>query len=220
LANHDLRQPLGSLALLASALKSDCTPTQRRAIAVRIELVARSLEMMLDHINRLSLLSNSSGTPEGTLLPRPLRAVIDELTPAASEAGINLQPIGFEQPGVAVQVRISPNILADLLRAMVLYAIKLGTGHTIDIEFRRRGRHAYVDVGFVGPDPTGAMQRQAFVELVARDGMPDQLIQGLGLAMASAVASHLDMALSAGRLRGGRQRLTLRIALPPLAMAQ
>jgi hypothetical protein len=214
LANHELSQPIGSLTLLAKALEADCSPSQRRAIASRIEVVARSWERMLDELYRLSSPAPDPPADEPTLLPRALWTAIEELSPAAVEAGIQLQPSGVDRPEAAIRLHVPASNLTGLLKAMLLYPIKLGTGHTVDISVHRRGRHAHVDVGFDGPDPTGAMRRQAFIELEQRDGRPDQLVQGLGLATASLVARRLDLELSTGTSRGGRQRLTLRMPIP------
>jgi signal transduction histidine kinase len=213
LANHELRQPIGSLSLLAGALKSDCSPNQRRAIASQIEVVTRSFERMLDELYRLSSPVPDPIADGLTLLPSALRTAIEELSPAAANAGIQFLPSGLDRPEAAIGLHLPAMHMTGLLKAMLLYPIKLGTGHTVDISVHRRGRHAYVDVVFDGPDPTAAMRRQAFIELEERDGMPDQLVQGLGLAMASLVARHLDLELSTGTSRGGRQRLTLRVPI-------
>jgi signal transduction histidine kinase len=214
LANHELRQPIGSLSLLAEALKSDCSPSRRRAIAIRIQIVAHSLEKMLNQLYRLTSPVDDKAADGPVFLPQVIVAAIDELRPAAAAADILIQPVGIERLEAAIRLPLPAIHLAELLKAMLLYPIKLGTGQTVEISAHRRGHHVYVDVRFEGPDPSDAMRRLAFIELAERDGRPDQLIQGLGLAMAATAARQLDLVLSSRTLVGGRQRLTLRCPFP------
>lgn len=208
-ADHDLRQPVQSLAMLAHTLSADCTEQERIETAAKITLVTDSLRDMLDTLSVLARLASGQQAPEARQGSAAALAdrVVAELDPVASRLRI-----AVGRTGVQGQILADLALLERCVRGLVLFALKFGTGREIRIDCRQLKAQVSIDVVYEGPDPAAFIPRQAFVDLSPMLVSPPRVLQEIGLAFIAALSVTLGVAFSHGTARSGRRRLTLRLA--------
>ena len=206
-----MRQPLQSLALTARILTLDCTDAERRAAVQSLRLVLASLDEMVVVLTEMARLANGSQVPRlgRTMLSDVVEAVIADVGPAATAAGITLEHVAR-----AAEVRTDSRLLAMVIKGLVLFAVKEGTGDRIVIETRlagagRHGAKVGLDIGYTGPSPGSALYKQALIELFPLDTQPPRPVQGIGLAFVVVLVDRLKIAFDHGRGRGSKRRLSL-----------
>jgi signal transduction histidine kinase len=207
-AAHDLRQPLQSLALTSRILALDRPQIERQTAVRNLGLALASFDDMLVAVIELAGLTSGTRRPElaSVALARIIETVVGECGPAASAAGITLDHVSL-----TTAIHTDPRLLAKILKALVLYAIKYGTGDRIVIEAGKRGKATAFAVTYAGPHPGGALKHQAFIELGPLGADPSRPVQGLGLAFAAQLAGCLGFKLEPGRTRDGSRRLSLNL---------
>ena len=207
-AGHDLQQPMQSLALTVRVLGLDCTDAERQSALRHLGLIVDSLDDMLSTLIELARLANGSRSAGSSrvMLDDLVNGVVDECRPAATAAGITLEPTTL-----AVEIKTDPRLLTMAIRGLLLFAIKFGTGDRIPVAVLRRRGKVVVDVGYEGAAPGNALDKQAFIELTPLDVEPLRPMQGLGLAMVVQVADLLAIGFEHGRGRNGTHRLSLRM---------
>ena len=209
MAGHDLRQPLQSLALTSRILTLDCTQAERRTAIRNLELVLASFDDMVIAVTELAGLASGTRTPDITSvsLGDLVDAVVADCQAAAAVAGIAIEQL----PLPTAEIETDPKLLAKIVKTLLLYAIKHGTGDRIVVKARRRRATTILDVVYAGQPPGNALKKQAFIELNPLDTDPPRLVQGLGLAFAALVADCLGVVLQTARAPGGLQRLSLEL---------
>lgn len=185
-AAHELKTPLAILRsyleTLASDLSSGLTPEQEeflRAATVGAVRLQSLVEALLD------LAALEAGHTPLDLRPVQARQVIDdvvqEMTPAARDAGIALQTLHSQQPLV---LRADPDRLGQILRNLVDNGIKYtGRGGQVTVSSLCQGERAIVVVEDTGIGVAAEMLPTIFEEFVRGAGQESARGAGLGLAI-------------------------------------
>jgi len=211
-ANHDLRQPAQSLALLHAALVPQTTGTASQKVVTVMGQAIAALNELLDSLVEVSRLdagivdAHPAVVAVGPLLDR----LIDEYAHRAEAAGLRLHRVA-----TGATVTTDPLLLERILRNLIENGLRYTTSGGIVIGCQRRaGRLALVvaDSGFGIPaDQTEAVFEE-FVQLhnSARDRRRGL---GLGLAIVRRLAALLRAELQVRSCPGRGSRFL--VILPP-----
>jgi signal transduction histidine kinase/CheY-like chemotaxis protein len=218
-ASHDLRQPLHSLGLYASALGPHLATPEAREIAARMELSVESLESLFDELLDLSRLD--AGIIE--LKPGPValedcfRRLDREFQNEAQARGLRLRfvptrAIGWTDP-VLIE-RVLGNLVSNALRYTHQGGVVVGV--------RRRGDQLAVEVIDSGMGIARVDRHRVFDEFYQVGNPSRDRRRGLGLGLAivrrlcDLLGHRIELDSEPGR--GTRFRVWLRAtqAAPPV----
>ena len=215
-ASHDLRQPLHSLGLFASALDEHLTSPQARETARSIRESISALESLFDSLLDLSRLDAGVVTVQ----PRnvSVQALFDRLSREfhgeAVERELRLRFV----PTRAV-VRTDPLLLERILTNLVANALRYTQHGGVAVGVRCRGGHAAIEVHDTGVGIPPDKQSLIFEEFyqVNNPGRDRRHGLGLGLAIVQRLAHMLDhpLRLTSAPGRGSRFSIELPLAGGP-----
>ncbi|MBF0332578.1 MAG: PAS domain-containing protein, partial [Alphaproteobacteria bacterium] len=179
-ASHDLRQPVQSLLLLASALRTalDRHPAQRLVdhVTTSVQSLRQLLESLLD-ISRLD-----AGIVEADIRPVEIGELLDRLrdeyAPRAAAAGLRLRVV--RRGGM---VASDPVLLQRVLRNLIENAIRYTRKGGIVVGCRRRGDRLRIDVVDSGIGVPPEEHGRIFREFVQIDNPARDRNLGLGLGL-------------------------------------
>ena len=191
-AAHDLRQPVQAALLLTRMLDDASGPGELKRMAGHIEATLKSLHGMFDVLALLSRIEGGLQTvPLRTCeLADVLKSTMRETATIATERRIRLCFQNIRGP-----IRSHPKLLADVVRSLVLNAIKFADGDEIVAACRRRGRQLRLEVFFKGSGLDNADERSAFIQLSPRGDGPSAGQLGLGLALMERLCDRLGHTL-------------------------
>jgi len=187
IVSHDLRNPLGTIAMAIALLELDIGQERRRA---QVEVVRRAVKRMERLIQDLL---DVDQIESGRLAIAPVRAdaaaLIDEAKPGmqlqASEKGLAIE---FELPHEALTVRADPARIAQVLANLVGNAMKFTpAGGRIDVRLARDGDAARICVSDTGPGIDPADVPNLFDRFWQARDRPRRGGVGLGLAIAQGI---------------------------------
>ncbi len=156
---HEIRNPLGGIALSASKLEKDLAPRPKsRAAAVRISQGVRSLEKLVSQI--LDFAQDYRLDRRPGRLGEVLSAVEDSVRPWAAEHGVT---VSIEPSALAVEAFCDQYRLRQVLVNLVLNGIQSAD----------RGGHVWVSAKPTDPAPDGeAAGTPGGIEIEVRDDGP------------------------------------------------
>ena len=190
-ASHDLRQPLHSLGLFASALDEHLTAAPAREIARSVRASIHSLESLFDSLLDLSRLDAGvvSVEPRNVGLQSVFDRLAHEFHAEAVERELRLRFV----PTRAV-VRTDPMLLERILINLVSNAMRYTARGGVAIGVRRHGRRAAIAVCDTGVGIPADKQDLVFEEFfqVSNPGRDRRRGLGLGLAIVQRLARLLD----------------------------
>lgn len=211
-ASHDLRQPVQSLLLLASALHGalDRHPAQRLVdhLTVSVQSLQQLLEALLD-VSRLD-----AGAVEADIRPVGISALLDRLrdeyAPRAAAAGL-----AFRVVRCGGTVATDPVLLQRMLRNLIENAIRYTRQGGIVVGCRRRGDRLRIDVVDTGIGIPRDDQRRIFREFVQIDNPARDrtLGLGLGLSIVKRLAEVLNARVHVDSTPGAGSRFSVEVPL-------
>jgi K+-sensing histidine kinase KdpD len=214
-AAHDLRQPVQAALLVTRMLDAESARTEQKRAARHIAAALESLSEMLETLALMSRI-------EAGLQVVPLRIcqlsdvlgpIMREMTELAAERGISLR---FRS--VRGLVRSHPKLLVLATRSVLLNAIKFGNGDRILACCRRRVGQLRLEVQYSGASPSGADERNAFVQLFPLANLSIARELGLGLSLLEHLCRRLGHSLHYTKLSRDGQLLAIELPLAPAAI--
>ena len=209
-ASHDLRQPLHSLGLFASALDDEVVSTKARDMTRRIvdsvDLLGKRFDELLD-LSRLD-----SGAVPVRLRNVDLQATFDRMArdfhpeAVARELRLRFMPTGQV-------VRTDDTLFERILSNLVSNALRYTKQGGVVVGARRRGERVLVEVWDTGVGVAPEQQQLIFEEFYQVDnpGRDRRHGQGLGLAIVRRLAALLDIRLSMRSVPGRGTRFRLEV---------
>jgi signal transduction histidine kinase len=194
-------------------LEAESAQGKQKQGARHVAVALHSLNEMLEILALLSRIE--AGLQVVTLracqLSQVLEATLREIAEIAAERGIPLRLRNIR--GV---VRTNPKLLAAAARSLLLNAIKFGTGEGIIACCRRRGSQLRLEIHFAGTSLDGAIERNAFVQLLPADDRRLATELGLGVYLLEYLCRQLGHSLHYTKSSPNEQLLAMEL---PLAAA-
>jgi signal transduction histidine kinase len=181
-ANHDLRQPLHSLGLFATALRNGNVDEAGRKMIDQILQCTESLEQLFDNLLDISRLD--AGQVEVKRESVHINAVFDRLrstfaTPA-EEKGLKLKVRRSKE-----RLNTDPTLLFRVLSNLVSNAIRYTDSGGIVVAARRRGRLVSIQVWDTGVGIPTEQHERIFEEFYQLNNPERDRKRGLGLGLAT-----------------------------------
>jgi signal transduction histidine kinase/CheY-like chemotaxis protein len=212
-ANHDLRQPLHSLGLFATALRNDSHGRASSKLVDQILQCTESLEQLFDNLLDISRLD--AGQVEVKREAVNVDTVFDRLRSAfsgqAHEKGLRLS-VRRTKAMITTDATLLLRVLSNLVTNAIRYTEKGG----VVVACRKRGRIASIEVWDSGIGIPQDQHERIFEEFYQLNNPSRDRTRGLGLGLATVrrVARLLDHPL---RLRSTAGRGSRFIIEAPLA---
>ena len=191
-ADHDLRQPLQTLSLLQGVLAAREKDPEQHDLIDRLE---EAIEALTGMVNTIALVNQiNAGTIAPVILTFPIGLVINRLR---TELAYHADARGLEWRVVSsnLVVRSDPHMLGQVLRVLLIDAMKLIARGTVLLGCRRRGRHLAIQVWIRGTGVSAEQQEIVLNEFHARHG----LSTGTGLVevLVKPLSDRLNLAIKA-----------------------
>lgn len=219
-ASHDLRQPLHSLGLFATALKERVADGEARDLALRIGDSIEALDRLFDELLDLSRLD--AGTVEVRRRAVALQTLFDRLDiefhDEAARKGLRLRLVPSE-----LVVETDPMLLERVLANLVANAVRYTRDGGVLVGARKRGSSVHLEIWDTGIGIAPDQQALVFDEFyqVGNPARDRRQGLGLGLAIVRRLTSLLGHSLQLHSVvgRGTRFRLELPLARGPAESA-
>jgi len=211
-ANHDLRQPLHSLGLFATALRNGTTDESSRKLIDQILQCTESLEQLFDNLLDISRLdAGQVEVKRETLL---VNAVLDRVRSTFA--------VPAQDKGLKLRVRRSkmllttdPTLLFRVLANFVSNAIRYTDSGSVLVACRRRGSVAYIEVWDSGIGIQAEQHERVFEEFYQLNNPERDRTRGLGLGLATVrrIANLLEHPLRLRSVPGKGSRFTIEVPI-------
>jgi len=213
-ASHDLRQPLHSLGLFASALRDFVTQDAGRALVTRIADSIDALDRLFDELLDISRLD--AGTVEVRLRNVSLQPIFDRLDAlfvgdaAARELRLRFVP-------TPLAVHTDPMLLERVLANLVSNAVRYTREGGVLVGARRRGGRVELRVCDTGVGIPVDQYELIFDEFyqIGNPGRDRRRGLGLGLAIVRRLTTLLGIKLELRSIEGRGTCFTLPLASGP-----
>lgn len=183
-ANHDLRQPLHALSLIAGVLDNRIRDPDQREAVENLTLCVKATQQLLGGVLDVARLDAGAVAPE----PRPcdlagiLDTVMAELGPRIQERGADVRRVNVRH-GVIADGAMLTRILANLVGNALLHGVPAPGGRVL-IGARRRGDRLRILVCDNGPGIAPDEQDRVFEEFHRGARPAGDADPGLGLGLA------------------------------------
>lgn len=214
-ANHDLRQPLHSLGLFATALRNGKVDEHGRRMIDQILQATESLEQLFDNLLDISRLDAGQVEVKKEIVPASL--VLDRLRGTFA--------VPAEDKGLKLVVRRSramvftdPTLLFRVLSNLVANAIRYTEQGGVIVACRKRGECVSIEVWDSGMGISPEQHERIFEEFYQLNNPSRDRTRGLGLGLATVrrIVQLLDHPLTLRSIvrRGTRFSLEVPLADP------
>jgi two-component system, sensor histidine kinase len=181
-ANHDLRQPLHSLGLFATALRNNSAGRASQALVDQILQCTESLEQLFDNLLDISKLD--AGQVEVKREVVPVDAVFDRLrrtfSGPAQDKGLRLS-VRRSNAMLATDATLLFRVLSNLVSNSLRYTENGG----VVVACRRRGNMARIEVWDSGIGIPAEQHERIFEEFYQLNNPSRDRSRGLGLGLAT-----------------------------------
>ncbi|MBY0431230.1 MAG: response regulator, partial [Rhodospirillales bacterium] len=180
-ASHDLRQPVQSLMLFASALSQHLRGHPAAPVVAHIERAAMALKTLLDDLLEISRLEAGIITPRSGAvdLAALLGEMNSEYAPRAAARGLVLKVVPCRR-----WVRSDPALLGRILRNLIENALKYTSGGMVLVGCRNRAGRLSIEVHDTGIGIAADKLDLIFEEFQQLDNPERDRAKGLGLGLA------------------------------------
>jgi signal transduction histidine kinase/ActR/RegA family two-component response regulator len=211
-ANHDLRQPLHSLGLFATALRNGSEGRSGIKLVDQILQCTDSLERLFDNLLDISRLDAGQVEVRRTIVP--LNDVLTRLrsmfTIPAQEKNLKLRlrPSSFS-------VNTDSTLLFRVLSNLVSNALRYTDSGGIVVGCRRRGANVVIEVWDTGIGIAAEHQERIFEEFYQLNNPERDRTRGLGLGLASVrrIAQLLDHSVHVQSRVGRGSRFSIEVPI-------
>jgi two-component system, sensor histidine kinase len=211
-ANHDLRQPLHSLGLFATALRNGSEGRSGIKLVDQILQCTDSLERLFDNLLDISRLDAGQVDVKRTIVP--LNDVLTRLrsmfTVPAQEKNLNLRL----RPS-ALSVNTDSTLLLRVLSNLVSNALRYTENGGIVVGCRRRGDRVVIEVWDTGIGIPPEHQERIFEEFYQLNNPERDRTRGLGLGLATVrrIAQLLDHPIRLQSRTGKGSRFSIEVPI-------
>lgn len=211
-ANHDLRQPLHSLGLFATALRNGNPDESSRKFIDQILQCTESLEQLFDNLLDISRLDAGQVEVKRELVPA--NTVLDRLRSTFATSA--------QDKGLVLKVRRSklllntdPTLLFRVLSNFVSNAIRYTDQGSVLVACRRRGNAVFIEVWDSGIGIAPEQHERVFEEFYQLNNPERDRSRGLGLGLASVkrIANLLEHPLRLRSIPHKGSRFTIEVPL-------
>ncbi len=218
-ANHDLRQPLHSLGLFATALRNGSVDESGRKLIDQILQCLESLEQLFDNLLDISKLD--AGQVEVKREVVPVNALFDRLRGAFAESA--------QDKGLKLRLRRSKAMLATdgtllfrVLSNLVANALRYTDNGGVLVACRRRGRNMRIEVWDTGIGIPPEQHERIFEEFFQLNNPSRDRSRGLGLGLATVkrIVQLLDCPLQLRSIPGKGSRFAIEVPIADPAKIQ
>ena len=218
-ANHDLRQPLHSLGLFATALRNGNTDESSRKLIDQILQCTESLEQLFDNLLDISRLD--AGQVEVKREFVQANAVLDRLRSTFAEAAQD-KGLTLKVRRAKVLLNTDPTLLFRVLSNFVSNAIRYTDQGSVLVACRRRRGTVYIEVWDSGMGIAPEQHERVFEEFYQLNNPERDRSRGLGLGLATVkrIANLLDHPLRLRSIPGKGSRFTIEIPMADAARVQ
>jgi len=214
--SHELKTPVGAMALLAEALQdASCDPEAVRRFAGRVQHEAGRLGRLVQELIDLSRLQGADPLPEPTIVSvdRVLVEAVDRARTAAAAAGIDIATGG--QRGLTVDGSEPQLVTAvgNLIENAVHYS---PDGTRVAVAARRNGDDVEITVSDEGIGIGEKDLERVFERFYRADPARSRATggTGLGLAIVKHVATNHGGEVAVWSVEGSGSTFTLRLPAP------
>lgn len=218
-ANHDLRQPLHSLGLFATALRSGSVDENAKQMIDQILQCTESLEQLFDNLLDISRLDAGQVEVKPEIVPS--NAVLNRLrstfTVPAKDKGLKLSVRGSR-----VTLNTDSTLLFRVLSNFVSNAIRYSDEGGIVVGVRKRGNVAHIEVWDSGVGISAGQHDRIFEEFYQLANPERDRSRGLGLGLATVkrIAQLLGHPLRVRSTPGKGSRFTIEVPIADPARIQ
>ena len=211
-ANHDLRQPLHSLGLFATALRNGDVDEHGRRLIDQILQCTESLEQLFDNLLDISKLD--AGQVEVKREVVSVNAVFDRLRSTfavpAQDKGLSLS---IRRSGAMVMT--DATLLFRVLSNLVANALRYTENGGVIVACRKRGRVARIEVWDSGVGIPAEQHERVFEEFYQLNNPSRDRSRGLGLGLATVrrIVRLLDHPLRLRSAAGRGSRFTIDVPI-------
>lgn len=211
-ANHDLRQPLHSLGLFATALRNGKVDEHGRRLIDQILQATESLEQLFDNLLDISKLDAGQVEAKQEIVPANL--VLDRLRSTFA--------VPAEDKGLKLVVRRSramlftdPTLLFRVLSNLVANAIRYTEKGGVIVACRKRGNGVSIEVWDSGVGIPAEQHARIFEEFYQLNNPSRDRTRGLGLGLATVrrIVHLLDHPLAVRSAVGRGSRFSIEVPL-------
>jgi two-component system sensor histidine kinase SenX3 len=183
--SHELKTPLGALALLAETLETAGDPEVRRKLINRIGEQAARMTRLVDDIMDLSLVEASGIEPAVVELHKVLAAAAADVRDIAVAAGVELDVSpGEGDIHVYGDERQLVSAVGNLLSNAVAYTAVAAPPHRVVAKAYRRGPDTVIEVSDTGIGIPAKHQQRIFERFYRVDSARSRETGGTGLGLA------------------------------------
>jgi signal transduction histidine kinase len=218
-ANHDLRQPLHSLGLFATALRNGSIDEAGRKLIDQILLCTESLEQLFDNLLDISRLD--AGQVQVKRETVRVNTVLDRLRSTFATPA--------EDKGLRLRIRRSrmvldtdPTLLFRVLSNFVSNAIRYTDKGGVLVACRRRGNILRIEVWDTGVGIQPEQHERVFEEFYQLNNPERDRARGLGLGLATVkrISSLLEHPLRLRSVPGKGSRFTIEVPVADATRVQ
>ncbi len=179
-ASHDLRQPIHSLSLLASAISPEVTTERGKKILSQIENANQAMLNLLHSLLDMSKLEAGIVKPENrpVHLENIIASLYSEFKPIAEEQGLELR-----SRTCPFLIKTDPTLLTTIIRNLLQNAIRYTKDGEILIACRKRNNHVYLQVWDTGKGIDEEHLELIFAEYQQLHNPERDQNKGLGLGL-------------------------------------
>jgi two-component system, sensor histidine kinase len=211
-ANHDLRQPLHSLGLFATALRNGEVDEHGRRLIDQILQCTESLEQLFDNLLDISRLDAGQVAVKREVVP--VNAVFDRLRSTfavpAQDKGLSLS---IRRSGAMVMT--DATLLFRVLSNLVANALRYTENGGVIVACRKRGGVARIEVWDSGIGIPAEQHERIFEEFYQLNNPSRDRSRGLGLGLATVrrIVRLLDHPLRLRSAAGRGSRFTIDVPI-------
>jgi two-component system CheB/CheR fusion protein len=164
-ADHDLRQPLQTLSLLQGILAAREKDPEQHKLIGRLEEAIGAITGMLNALAAMNQFN--AGLVSPAIITFPIGLVVNRLR---TELAYHADARGLEWRVVSsnVAVRSDPQLLGQVLRVLLMDAMKLIARGKVLFGCRRRGRHLVIQIWIGGTGVSAEQQENILKEFHSR----------------------------------------------------
>jgi signal transduction histidine kinase len=197
-ANHDLRQPLHSLGLFATALRNNSAGRSSQALVDQILQCTESLEQLFDNLLDILQARRRTGRSEARDRARrhSVRSLAATFSGPAQDKGLRLT-VRRSKATLGTDATLLFRVLSNLVSNSLRYTESGG----VLVACRKRGNVARVEVWDTGIGIPAEQHERIFEEFYQLNNPSRDRSRGLGLGLAPSAASSSCSAIRCGCAR-------------------
>jgi signal transduction histidine kinase len=181
-ANHDLRQPLHSLGLFASALRNHVNDRQSIELADQILQCAESLEELFDNLLDISKLDAGQVSVRREIFA--VDSLLERIQTSFSQSAHD-KDLVLRVRRSQLQLNTDPTLLLRIVSNLVANAVRYTDRGGVLVGCRRRGNEAWIEVWDTGCGIPPDQQERVFEEFYQLQNPERDRKRGLGLGLAT-----------------------------------